>query len=394
MFNWIKEKAKKFKNWIIFFVLGTGVVLAAGEIISNEIPVNLQLKCNKDKIIESREVDWIIQKEDGTFENRGKIKNYDYISNIKVENAGYKFKTGEQYSNVRKIIKTGNKTTLDLFVGDHYFKDENGDVFEIEQGATTTIEAFNELTKDTIIDEISKLFIKKALAVDYYAGAGDGIVVSPDSSSWDTIHDGATGNGVYATNAEDNLYIYKGTNYTLHRFFFPIDTSALPDTATIDSATFYAYNREKAATDTQTSYHYFRLVKTFQASNTTLGVDDFNDCGYDSGNETSGRAQYLPVAGAPDKTYASVTAGAYNNYILNATGRGWISKTGYTKLGVRSGLDCDDVPVQQDKNLYLRHYNSEETGTDKDPYISITYTEGGGGEVEKKKADQQTMIDY
>ncbi len=48
----IKEKIKQFKKWIIAAIIG-GTVLAAGEVLVNQIPADLQLKCDKADVLES-----------------------------------------------------------------------------------------------------------------------------------------------------------------------------------------------------------------------------------------------------------------------------------------------------------------------------------------------------
>ncbi|MCK4500253.1 hypothetical protein KAU11_07135, partial [Candidatus Babeliales bacterium] len=65
---------------------------------------------------------------------------------------------------------------------------------------------------------------------------------------------------------------------------------------------------------------------------------------------------------------------------LNETGRGWISKTDWTKLGVITGKDLDNSDIGTDDN-YVGCRFSNYTGTDKDPYLEITYTVPAVAEV-------------
>ena len=49
MWNKIKTQLKRFKNWVIFTVLGVGVVLASGT-LPDSVPENLKIKCDKSNI--------------------------------------------------------------------------------------------------------------------------------------------------------------------------------------------------------------------------------------------------------------------------------------------------------------------------------------------------------
>jgi len=65
---------------------------------------------------------------------------------------------------------------------------------------------------------------------------------------------------------------------------------------------------------------------------------------------------------------------------LNATGRGNISKTGWTNLGIRSEWDRSGTfggtwVADSSATLHMRF--ADYTGTDSDPYLSVTYTSAG-----------------
>ena len=153
---------------IIFAVVGVVFVIKSNiQKLGAEkdlILVDIKLNEAKDKILQSKEVDWIIEKEDGTQENNGKIRSYDYITDKKVEDK-IKFKPGKSYSNEKIISQVGATTTSALYIGDHFYKDTKGDVYEIEHGATTTIEQWNKQIETKILG---------ASPDSYYTGAGDG----------------------------------------------------------------------------------------------------------------------------------------------------------------------------------------------------------------------------
>jgi RHS repeat-associated protein len=77
---------------------------------------------------------------------------------------------------------------------------------------------------------------------------------------------------------------------------------------------------------------------------------------------------------------ATLTSNAHLPLPLNITGLSWISKTGFTKLGLREGHDVLDsaftsssATTSQYNILYIR--SSEFSGTASDPYLDITYTQ-------------------
>ena len=199
---------------------------------------------------------------------------------------------------------------------------------------------------------------------DFYAGAGDGRVNNSNSSTtWATIHDAATGNASSSVATTTNIYATTSapsTTFTCIRSFFPIDTSGLSDTCTVTAADFVFNINSVANSGTQTP----ALVQTSQASTSSLVSADFDQCGAIS-NPTEG-ATRLTISSTGIKTFS-----------LNSTGLTWISKSDYTKLGVRSGnLDCDNVsPTDGVDEALIIADTSEATGTSTDPYLSVTWSE-------------------
>ena len=191
-----------------------------------------------------------------------------------------------------------------------------------------------------------------------YAGAGDGFVRSGGNSSWDTTHHLTNGGSAFPTVSAENVNAsLSGSNYNIDRLFFPFDTSSLPDDATIDSATFSFYITAHGGTNT------LGIVQTSQADTTTLVTEDYDQCG----------SIHSATEGATRLNLASLTDAAYNVFTLNATGLGFISKTGTTKLGMRFGYDLDDSAAT-DSSAGLSINFSESTGTSTDPKLVISYT--------------------
>jgi len=209
----------------------------------------------------------------------------------------------------------------------------------------------------------------------YYSGSGDGYIRKYDPN-WDTCHDASSGDLTNYTGTEINLYVIQGANdYYCYRTFFPIDTSGIPDTADIISANFHFYICSIEAKNVGTNY--LSLVHTSQASTSSLVDDDFDQCG----------AVNNPTEGASRLEVPSTTG--WCSFSLNSTGLGWIDKTGYTKLGIRSGdLDCDDVaPVDGSHELGIKISSSESTD---DPYLEVSYQILGSVTLQISQSQSQT----
>jgi len=115
---------------------------------------------------------------------------------------------------------------------------------------------------------------------------------------------------------------------------------------------------------------FITVVQTSQADTASLTTADYDQCGAISN----------PTEGATRIDIGSITIGAYNSWTLNATGLGWISKTGYTFLGLREGHDAINSAITFGINR-VKFAGSEATGTANDPYLDVTSSAGGGETV-------------
>jgi hypothetical protein len=208
----------------------------------------------------------------------------------------------------------------------------------------------------------------------YYAGAGDGYL-EPHGATFTATHDATSGTHTDTSTAL-SLYVYRETSssWWFRRVAIPINTSGIPDAATVTSATLYVYPSGNFVNNVNDAYSYVGLVHTFTASNTALEDADYIDIGSD--NDTAGRANNTPIQQGGSILLTSLTGGAYRTIALDATGLGWISKTSYTKLGLRVGHDLVNIGTGYTTNGQFNGgnlYSSEQTGTDNDPYLSVTY---------------------
>lgn len=198
--------------------------------------------------------------------------------------------------------------------------------------------------------------------------------VSNSGSVFSTVRSAGTGSSVVA----DCTYGLVGTrsdggSYYFERAFFNIDTSAIGAGSTITSATFYFYRNTRDDVNSHNDSGMV-LVANSSSSNTTLGTSDFGSVG-------STRL-------ASDLTGLDNTNPSYNwtTFTLNSAGLSAISKTGYTKLCVRTVRDVDNnssgvATNTQPYHLYYGEGNTDDTS--KKPYLEVTYTAGATGNTAK-----------
>lgn len=221
-----------------------------------------------------------------------------------------------------------------------------------------------------LIKTISKEFLATAIypvysdtTATYYAGAGDGHVRNT-GDTWDTCHDATVGMSAnYTAEWATGIVALGDGSMDIRRGFFPIDTSGLPDTANI-SAALLKVNLYGSVDNDNDGDDYLVVIQTTQASTSELITADYNQCG----------SVTNPTEGSDQKELTGIGTG-YKTWTLNATGRGWISKISWTKLGIREGHDCLNHASVADNSIST--YWSDMSDTTYDPYLEVTYTTVG-----------------
>jgi len=221
----------------------------------------------------------------------------------------------------------------------------------------------------------------------------DGYVES-NYSTWDLTHDATDGQGSFGFGSGLNS---QGTQlraqtgpvqafgyFHASRSFVLFATSALTSGATITAATLSLWPTIKDNGDNDGD-DWINVVQSSPSSNTAIVNGDFDQCG----------AINNPTEGATRIDVSGISTGAYTDWTLDATGQGWISKTGVTKLGFREGHDCiDSVPVGGTGVLSGIYTSSaDNTGTSQDPKLVVTYTPPppGGGLTDPLRAFQHMI---
>lgn len=150
----------------------------------------------------------------------------------------------------------------------------------------------------------------------------------------------------------------------MYRSMFLFDSSGIPDSDTISSATFSIYVTSKADPHNEID---FMLGTSSPTSNTNLTTSDWD-------RSTKFGATRL----ASDIPYASITTSAYNNFTMNATGIANVSKTAVTKLSVQLAEDVDNTTPTWASGTYKHITGSFAdfggVGTTQDPTLTVEAT--------------------
>ncbi len=208
----------------------------------------------------------------------------------------------------------------------------------------------------------------------FYSTSGDGLVLylGPNSvcnsSQWNVAENSSTG---YPNNVAVSYdkSVGSGCNSTgllyLARGFLAFDTSSLPDQATIVSAKIGLYIKGKFNSISD-SNSFVSVVNGLQASSTTLVSSDYAKAGSPVIN---------PTEGSDRSSINSIGVNQYTMWNLNTTGLSWISKTSNSKFAMREGHDILNIwpGYNYNKFISIDAIMSEQTGTNKDPYLEVYY---------------------
>lgn len=330
-------------------------------VVCAQIADNLKLKCTTDKILESRkETSRRFNPETKKFDEQ-EVVSYKYLTDIKIPVQQYNGIQEDLRMRTRKsrhFPNTKDNTCVSEFYCDdiQYRVEATGEWLSVENG-TTTPDAWDKQTGVSRLSKILDYGSAYAGTDTYYSGAGDGMAMDfDDGAHWDRLHDN-DGNSAEYTREFEFCGMWSEWFYFLQRCFFPFDTSPIDDTGTITNATV-------SFIGTGNTTDIWRLVQTTQTSTSEVIATDYDQCG----------AIDDPTGGAPDAS-STGTVIKYLDFTMNATGLGWISKTGWTKLGVReANYDCEDDDPGGVSAYEMKIFMSERGGTGFDPKLVVTHT--------------------
>lgn len=184
-------------------------------------------------------------------------------------------------------------------------------------------------------------------------------------SSWSTLTGGAgtdVFNGTltlfvsgHSSNVSSNLW------NQISRSVITFPTAALPDTASIDSATLSLYGDNKY--DEVGSEPSVQIYSSAPASETSVAVGDYDSLGSTAFSTAIG--------------YSSWSTTAYNDFSLNTSGKANISKTAASSFGAADPTyDRAGSPPtwSSNKNTMLFAKSADNSGTSNDPKLVVVHS--------------------
>ncbi|RJQ34733.1 hypothetical protein C4556_01950 [Candidatus Parcubacteria bacterium] len=243
------------------------------------------------------------------------------------------------------------------------YKDENGETKEVkyrEDIRAALIETLAHTMKVAGQDGSRIIKGKRGNTTStFYSSTSDATIAVDGTGSWSAARD-ATSGTVYSSDTSNNVvHASQGgsSEFYVRRFVVFFDTSPI-GTDSISAATYSLFTsdtHESADSDT------IHVVNASALSDPPVSAD-FNDFGATSGGS---------------KTIAtfSNTVGVENDITLNATGIGFINKTGTTTIGLRSQRDMDNASPTGWNRVKL--YMADQTGTTNDPKLVVVHSMAG-----------------
>ncbi len=239
-------------------------------------------------------------------------------------------------------------------------EDSSGNIQSIDIEYTLTNKGFRMTKRVPVQFLLSAVYpIRTDATFSVISGSGDGYTRS-SATSWSSVHDAVTTNNTlgYTNPTIRADSAYSAGTYYISRSFLPFDTSFLGSSAVISSSTLYITPDSRTVADSVAQNYLVVVGPTTQAATSSLVVSDYNKCG-----ATTSPVQ-LSSRYAYSQTWSPGTAVAFP---LNGSGTSTISKTGYTKLGIRSGFDVENV-APSGNNVWT--YDSYDMGIYQ-PYLAI-----------------------
>ncbi len=203
-----------------------------------------------------------------------------------------------------------------------------------------------------------------AVTETFYSSASDGFLLGL-SSSYATAHNLSSASQVYPS-----WYIYvgqawDGSSFQIYRTGLFFDTSSLPSDASIESAKISLYYPSSSWDNSTVDFN----LTVVDGSGLSQPLE-LSNYGYLLSQTTSGGMR--STSGLPSSGYVDID--------LNSTGLAWISKTGITKLGLRSSRDIysqsPNSPAGEQYLEYVAFYDID-NGGEYPPKLTITYTSSG-----------------
>jgi len=188
--------------------------------------------------------------------------------------------------------------------------------------------------------------------------------ITGNAVTWSGVRGLSSSSDINTTETGQAIRTYKENiaSWYLYRWIWTFDTSALPDDAIITSATLSLYQNNTGETKVSDDTDSIDIVSSAPSTNNNCTGTDY---------ATLGTTAFGSIA------ISALTTNAYNDFSLNSGGIANISLSGISKFGGKTELDrANTTPTGNNLSWF---YTADQTGTDKDPVLTVVYTTGGGG---------------
>jgi len=230
---------------------------------------------------------------------------------------------------------------------------------------TLTMDAMKQATFPITIDPDTS----------FTTSASDGVIGRVETGTYAANHDAANGSSAFSSSTWTFYSLgqsFYSPDYALFRVPIYFDTSSLPDNSSVTAATLKLYGR-----DDKSDTNFNITIQTGTSS--SYPADPFTLADYNYTHYTGDGGSLTTVG---------FTIAGYNSITLNATGRGWINKTGATKFMVRSSRDISSTPPTGEEKVQIWFY---EKGTGYWPTLDVTYTASAAPTVTTDAASNIAM---
>lgn len=236
--------------------------------------------------------------------------------------------------------------------------------------------------KDIPLDRLEQATypVRLDTTTTYYAHSNDGSILNrsnvgaaTSSTTWDEFHDETTGEAIQEGSSNADVGIGHNGKYYGYRYYANFDTSGIDDAASITAAVIGIYINTVTDNDPSDGDSVLTIVRCIGTPDTGANsVNYFDDVGTSDGS--AGTAMNTPQQKfIDDVDLGSLTTSAVNEFTVTSTGLTYISKTGYTKIGMREGHDTNDAFPN---SAALSRWTQATEESANDPYIEVTYTAG------------------
>jgi hypothetical protein len=231
--------------------------------------------------------------------------------------------------------------------------------------------AWDSVVADRFVPKLSFGFATLTAYPDPGTGGPTGSATVERSTTAESIATIRAGAGTYVSSTDNpnniagfQTAVASSPNLrALDRGHFTFTTSGLGASVDISAAVLSIYGAGKNDDGTPVTPD-INIYDATPAANFNFVTTDYGQFGSTAQCDT-------PI------TYSGWSTSGYNDFTLNATGRGNVSKTGVTKFGTRNAnYDVANVAPTYSSNTghFLQAYLAQETGTSKDPKLVVTYS--------------------